>query len=509
MKLVRTRIRCGNAQDIGTRKRQEDSFAFSDAANEITVKRGGILAVVADGMGGLNNGDKASTIAVSTFMKQYWQVVTEHTIEQSLRTALSAANEAVCDLANRSAGPDSAGTTLLAAVLHGDTLYWISVGDSRLYIRHESRLTQLSTDHVFSADLDKAVLQGRVEREIAETHPEREALTSCLGMAKLTRVDSGIRRNIEPGDVILLCTDGLYKSVTKEAISASLSPADGSAADRLLDRLRRTPHPRQDNVTILTMEMYEHRVKLTSRAMYGLVALLVVAVSATMLTYMTSEDASIDKPVIRANQMADTDSPEHVTMRASIAKLDSANSLLEEARKTAQEIESELSAADNKLQNARDILSTTKKSLEALLSSNAHIKKLHTTADSAIKTAEKAIRRAGYHGNAKSNLNAIRAEIDSIASNITSIRRHALESTGQRGEGQSKANSKASKNPFDLAGDADACMQQAASIISKLDTIEKRRVKRSADVKDALNHTRVAKQAQEKVAEAVSQASTL
>jgi protein phosphatase len=254
-------VHCHNAQDYGTRAEQQDAFAFSDTTNAEAVRIAGVLAVLADGMGGLEHGAEASTLAIQIFLERYVHQVTPSTIPETLADATHAANAAVLRIADQAGQTGSAGSTLVAAVVKDKSLHWISVGDSRLYRFSEGRLTQLSTDHVYAADLDRAAAEGSITDSAARQHPEREALTSCLGMDTLDRIDQGSLDGLREDDLFLLCSDGLYKTLDDGAIVAILRsrPADPAAA--LLAAVKAKGHPRQDNVTVLALSLRKPHVQ--------------------------------------------------------------------------------------------------------------------------------------------------------------------------------------------------------------------------------------------------------
>src|SRR5436305_3497808 len=118
----------GNAQHIGTRSEQQDSFGFSDPRDRTFTSHAGVLAVVADGMGGMAGGKTASRTAVKAFLDAYKLKRQNETIPAALNRALHFAHEAVRAAAQQ-IGEENMGTTLLAAVTHGQGLYWISAGD--------------------------------------------------------------------------------------------------------------------------------------------------------------------------------------------------------------------------------------------------------------------------------------------------------------------------------------------------------------------------------------------
>lgn len=241
----------GNAQHIGSRQEQQDDFGFSDIDNSIFVSHGGVLALLTDGMGGLAKGREASLIAKNAMLTQYEQKSVSEPIPEALDRSLIAANGAVLEMARLDGREGEVGTTLVAAVIKDNELYWVSVGDSRIYLWRHGNLRQLSTDHDFKMHLSKEVLNGNISLEEAENHPERDALVSYLGLQELTEVD----RNEEPlilevGDRILLCSDGLYNAISEEEISQLISDHPQDAADALIEAVISKGKHNQDNVTV-------------------------------------------------------------------------------------------------------------------------------------------------------------------------------------------------------------------------------------------------------------------
>jgi protein phosphatase len=124
----------GNAQHIGARHSQQDSFGFSDPSNAAFTGHGGFLAIVCDGMGGMEFGDEASRTAVKTFLEAYARKTPEENIPEALERSVREANTQVVELAARLGMKDGVGTTLVAAALHKNSMYYISVGDSGLFL---------------------------------------------------------------------------------------------------------------------------------------------------------------------------------------------------------------------------------------------------------------------------------------------------------------------------------------------------------------------------------------
>jgi PPM family protein phosphatase len=248
------KIRPGNAQHQGSRAAQQDSFGFSDLDDAAFVAHAGFLGVVADGMGGLAHGGAAGAVAVRALLQTYAAKRPDEPLPAALLHALRRANDAVVALARDTNGIGDVGTTAAVAVVHGAALHWIAAGDSRVYLWRAGRLTQVTADHVYAADLDAQIAVGQISEQDARSDPDRDALTSHLGTPSLHRID----RNLEPyplleGDRVLICSDGLYRALDPDELAAPLAGAPQRACEALIERAVAKGHPRQDNLTALVI----------------------------------------------------------------------------------------------------------------------------------------------------------------------------------------------------------------------------------------------------------------
>jgi protein phosphatase len=241
-----------NAQHQGSRGEQQDAFAFSDpkAANAV---HAGFLAMIADGMGGMTSGREASRAATRAFLENYAAKTPEEPIFDALRRAAFRANEAVLEIGGLS--PGSVGTTLAAVAVHEDMLYWLSVGDSRVYILDAGSITQLNDEHNLKSKLRRLARRGLAGADEAERHPQSEALTSYIGIEELTEIDaSSSPLRIKGGDQVILCTDGLYRTLSEDEIFETARRAfAGDAARLLVEKTIEKRRPNQDNVTVVAL----------------------------------------------------------------------------------------------------------------------------------------------------------------------------------------------------------------------------------------------------------------
>lgn len=243
-----------NAQHIGDRHSQQDSFGFGDPENHEFVDHGGFLAVVCDGMGGMEFGDAASQTATRAFLEAYQLKSIAESIPAALERSVRTANNEVVALAHKFGLLEGMGTTLVAAVLYRSSLYYISVGDSALFLSRGSDLVMLNRPHVFANLLDAAVTRGTMSREDADTHPERESLTSFIGAETLDEIDRNVQPfPVEEGDAILLASDGLFKTLTQSEMIECLDGNPQSWPENLVAKTIAKQREHQDNVTVLSI----------------------------------------------------------------------------------------------------------------------------------------------------------------------------------------------------------------------------------------------------------------
>ena len=174
----------------------------------------GSLAIVADGMGGHAAGEVASAIAVEVISKTYYE--TDGSADTALETGFHAANAVIYEAAGQRAELEGMGTTCTALVVRDGKAYWAHVGDSRLYLLRDSQLQQLSEDQSLVMDLVRA---GAITAEQARVCPERNIILRALGTRP--RIEVEVQRDgleLQPGDCLLLCSDGLTDLADEETI---------------------------------------------------------------------------------------------------------------------------------------------------------------------------------------------------------------------------------------------------------------------------------------------------
>jgi serine/threonine protein phosphatase PrpC len=241
------RLVAGAASDLGRRRTGEhnEDSAFVlvlDRVHEGHTLPFGVF-VVADGLGGHASGHRASRLVVNvlahTILRQVALPVVgmpvdapvdEGGLAAILRDAVEAANSSLC-AANREGGTD-AGSTVVAALVYGDTAYIANVGDSRAYLHDASGLRRLTSDHSLVQQLVSA---GMIEPDEVYTHPQRNQIFRSLGDEPDVSVDLFVQL-LKPGTSLLLCSDGLWEMVRDPEIEAVLREETDpqSACDALI-----------------------------------------------------------------------------------------------------------------------------------------------------------------------------------------------------------------------------------------------------------------------------------
>lgn len=254
----------GNAQHVGRREYQQDAFGFSNPFDEAFTAHAGLLAVVADGMGGLEQGDAASRYAVQAFLDAYRMKTPEEPIAQALERGVHAAQQAVLGVQRELSLEMQCGTTLVAAVWFQNQLQWVAVGDSALYLCRQGQWTRLNELHTYGRHLDSRAAFGEITREQAQADPQREALTSYLGIPELTEIDRSLRPiTVVESDWVLLSSDGLYKSLSLLEVPEALHGSMQERCDTLLQAVLARGLHEQDNVTVVALAYDPGRVPAT------------------------------------------------------------------------------------------------------------------------------------------------------------------------------------------------------------------------------------------------------
>jgi protein phosphatase len=244
-------LEVGQRTDVGRKRTaNEDNLGLLVPPHPLLQEPLGPLFVVADGMGGHAKGEVASSMAVNAVIDTYLQSDAS-TLEDRLVEALHQANTLIWDEASRQADHAGMGTTVVCATVAGDELVVTNAGDSRVYLIRHSYGRQLTRDHSWVGEM---VAMGRLSVAEARRHRMRNVITRCLGGRPDLEVPVYPRERLSPGDVLVLCTDGLWGTAGDGEIAAIASqlPAQ-AAADRLVDLANQRGGP--DNITVIVVRV--------------------------------------------------------------------------------------------------------------------------------------------------------------------------------------------------------------------------------------------------------------
>ncbi len=232
--------------DIGVRREMNQDYFFSSEESVGILPN---LFVVADGMGGHNAGDIASRTVIETISAVAAET-TEVVISDILIECVERANEVLREYAGEHEEMKGMGSTIVAAVLNDRTLVAANVGDSRLYVVGKDCIRQVTTDHSLVHEM---LMRGEIDEKLARVHPDKNIITRAVGAAETVQVDT-YEEMLEPGERILMCTDGMTNMVEDEEILKVMNESDDLAADteRLVELANE--HGGKDNITVITID---------------------------------------------------------------------------------------------------------------------------------------------------------------------------------------------------------------------------------------------------------------
>ncbi|AGE63422.1 MULTISPECIES: protein-serine/threonine phosphatase PrpC [Bacillus] len=217
-----------------------------------------VLAVVADGMGGHLAGDVASKMAVKAMGEKWNEAETIPTApsdcEKWLIEQILSVNSKIYDHAQAHEECQGMGTTIVCALFTGKTVSVAHIGDSRCYLLQDDDFVQVTEDHSLVNEL---VRTGEISREDAEHHPRKNVLTKALGTDQSVSIDTR-SFDIEPGDKLLLCSDGLTNKVEgtelKDILQSDSAPQE--KVNLLVDKANQNGG--EDNITAVLLELALH-----------------------------------------------------------------------------------------------------------------------------------------------------------------------------------------------------------------------------------------------------------
>lgn len=248
-------VTSGVSSIVGTRKNQQDSL-YIECGEKAT------LAIVCDGMGGMEGGELASQTAVRILAEDF-EAYSGTDVPKFFRQEAVKIDREVADLTDSTGKSMNSGTTIVATIIQGNRLYWLSVGDSRIYIMRQNEFVQVNRDHNYKMRLDDLREANMISEEEYSIRMEKgEALISYIGMGDVSLMDiNQVPFPLMDGDVVLLCSDGLYKRLDNEdvyEIIQSELPDVDEAADKLTRIVMDRTTGSQDNTSVILMQFNQY-----------------------------------------------------------------------------------------------------------------------------------------------------------------------------------------------------------------------------------------------------------
>ncbi|MBR4765389.1 MAG: protein serine/threonine phosphatase 2C family protein [Clostridia bacterium] len=232
---------------IGNRAEQQDCVGVV-TGNEL------LCVVVCDGMGGLNGGNSASAVAVEVMTDIFKKINDDDIIPEVLINSVDVLDEAVFMLTDETGNRLESGTTIVSVIIRNKDLFWMSVGDSRLYLIRNDEMVQATRDHNFELYLES------VSETYTPTEKDLEmsqALISFIGMGGISVMDvSSNPVELIESDIILVASDGLYKALSDDEIKRIIKTNDNveTAADELLVAAEKAAPDTRDNTSFILIK---------------------------------------------------------------------------------------------------------------------------------------------------------------------------------------------------------------------------------------------------------------
>lgn len=199
---------------IGGRRNNQDRMGYS-------FTRDALLLLLADGMGGHIQGEMAATIALQTIGTMFQQQATPYVRkpERFLEDAFLAAHREIHRYRAVNNLPETPRTTIVGCLIQHNSAFWAHCGDSRLYWMRQGQILARTRDH---SRIETLIAQGKADPSERDSHPDRNKLFNCIGAPSMPIVELSRRASLQPGDVILLCSDGLWSVLPDHVLAQSL-----------------------------------------------------------------------------------------------------------------------------------------------------------------------------------------------------------------------------------------------------------------------------------------------
>lgn len=243
-------LEIGWAQSIGKRDYQQDGVA------KMLWPNGFALAVLSDGMGGAVHGEVASQEILKGFTDSFCSS-DEDNLDVRLHDSVLATNDHLAQYIEAEPQCHGMGGTLVATAFTGEHLYWASVGDSPLWLLRDNQISRINQDHSKKAELQQLVAAGMMAEEEIAVHPQRNQLTSAVMGFAIESIDVN-HLALQPGDVLLLASDGVESIAEPDLLTLCRTLADDHSvqeiAEQIIAFVEHLDRAYQDNATVMVLK---------------------------------------------------------------------------------------------------------------------------------------------------------------------------------------------------------------------------------------------------------------
>lgn len=234
--------------DIGKARQMNQDFYYISQKNENMC-----LCILADGMGGYNGGEIASSLATNSakeYIEENFNKIehTEKEIMNLIKYAMEYANKAVLEKSKENEELEQMGTTLEICIIYNGKAYIGHIGDSRIYRIRKNIIRRITTDHSY---VEKLVKDGTITREEAFYHPKKNMLMKALGCNEFIEPDIMVKEFLE-NDIMLMCSDGLTNMLAEEAIYNIVQEEPETVCEKLVKRANENGG--YDNISVILIK---------------------------------------------------------------------------------------------------------------------------------------------------------------------------------------------------------------------------------------------------------------
>ena len=247
------KLHVSTADDVGKRENQQDALMCSHPGD---YRAKGLLAVLSDGMGGVEDGAKFSGIAVSEMMKYFEEKPPAEDIVTELHRNFHRAREIARGQLRQKDMPEG-GATVVALMIKKNRGAFLSVGDSSIFLMRGGALIKLNREQNLAAVLDICEAMGYMTKEESKGNIYRKSITNHLCDGRGGLCDRNLKPfKLAPGDKLILMSDGISEMLSEDEICACIAKEDADPAEEMIRAVKAKNNPRQDNMSAIVIEIY-------------------------------------------------------------------------------------------------------------------------------------------------------------------------------------------------------------------------------------------------------------